>query len=121
MATKLNKIEFSGKKKQAAEMLASPEFNGNISDLCKTIEISRTTLYDWMNDTQYVDYVTKLIDKYTDSELATVWKSLIMKCKSGDTQAIKLYFELKGRYRQNINVNAEIKQVIFNNDDNIAD
>ncbi len=29
---------------------------------------------------------------------------MLLRCKIGDVQAIKLYFELKGKYNQNVNV-----------------
>ena len=38
-----------------------------------------------------------LIDKFADSELATVWKALIKKCSAGDVQAMRLYFDVRER------------------------
>ena len=43
-------------------------------------------------------HTENLINRYTDGEVGSVWKALLKKCKSGDIQAIKLYFELKGKY-----------------------
>jgi len=108
MATKSNKISFSRKKQELAEMLANPDFNGTITDLCTKIDIARSTFYKWLDDEDYTDYIQSLIDKYTDGELALVWKALIFKCKSGDVPAIKLYFELKGKYKQNVEVRGSL-------------
>lgn len=87
-----------------AELLANPEFNGTNRELYETVGISHDTFYKWIKDDAILSYAEKLIDKYTDADLGAVWKSLILKCRAGDTQAIKLYFELKGKYKQNVQV-----------------
>lgn len=99
MATNRDKLELSGKKKELAEMLTNPDFHGTIKDLCERVGVSRSSFYRWLDNKEFVSYVNALIDKYTDSELSAVWKSLIYRAKSGDVQAIKLYFELKGKYK----------------------
>ena len=83
-------------------MLANPEFYGTNKELYETVGISHDTFYKWIKDEAVLSYAEKLIEKYTDADLGTVWKALILKCRTGDTQAIKLYFELKGKYKQNI-------------------
>lgn len=98
MATKSNKLEYTGKKAKLAEMLTNPEFSGSVTDVCREVGVARSTFYKWMDDKNYLDYLQRLIDKYTDSELSAVWKALIVECKTGNVQAIKLYFELKGKY-----------------------
>lgn len=101
---KTDEIRLSGKKLKMAELLANPEFNGTNKELYETVGISHDTFYKWIKDDDILSYAEKLIDKYTDAELGAVWKALLARCKIGDTQAIKLYFELKGRYNQNLNV-----------------
>lgn len=61
-----------------------------------------------MKNENFINYMNSQVDKYTDGELADIWKALLRKCKLGDTAAIKLYFELKGKYKTNIEVNANI-------------
>lgn len=99
MATKVDKIAFGGKKKEIAEALANPDLKETVTDLCVRVGVARSTFYKWLDDEDYREYIQKLINKYADSELAGIWKALISKCKTGDVQAIKLYFELKDRYR----------------------
>ena len=101
---KSDDIKLSGKKLKMAEMLANPEFMGTNKELYETVGISHDTFYKWIKDDEIISYADKLIEKYTDAELSAVWKALLMKCKFGDTQAIKLFFELKGRYNQNVSV-----------------
>lgn len=96
------KQPFAGKKLRAAQMLASPDFNGTVTSMLEELDIPRTTFYRWMGESDYLSYINSLVEKYSDSELAAVWKALIKECKVGNIQAIKLYFELKGKYRQQI-------------------
>lgn len=100
--------------------MANPDFTGTITELLKQLGIGRTTFYRWMDDPEYIQYINALIDKYTDSELSTVWKALIEQCKNGNTQAIKLYFELKGKYKQALDISGDVK-VIFEGGENVRD
>ncbi len=95
---------YTGKRRKAAEMLAKPDFSGTITELIETVGVPRTTFYRWLEDEQYISYINSLIERYTDSELAAVWKALVKECKKGNVQAIKLFFELKGKYSANIKI-----------------
>lgn len=94
-----------GKKRKIAEKLASPEFDGNISNLCKEYKIARSTLYRWYDDACFKGYVEWLIERYTDTELANAWRALIKRANCGNIEALKLFFALKDKYKQDINVN----------------
>jgi hypothetical protein len=48
-----------------------------------------------MKDDRFVDYLNSQIGKYTNAELYEIWKSLMMQCKRGNVNAIKLFFEMK--------------------------
>lgn len=102
--TNSNKCDLKPKQRRAAELLANPEFNGTITDLCAQVGVSRNSFYRWMDSPVFLDYLEELIDKYTDSELARVWKALMRKIDQGEIQAIKLYFELKGKYNNGAGV-----------------
>ena len=93
-----------GKKRKLAEELANPENELSVTKLCEKFKISRTTFYNWQKEADFNGYIAYLIDSYTDSELANVWKALISKAKVGNTEAIKLYFELKGKYKQTVDI-----------------
>lgn len=102
MATKLNKYSPTGKKLKMARMLADPDQKGSITELCAEVGVARTTFYDWIGDDDFRGYVDSLIERYTDSELSRVWKALMRQIDKGDMQAIKLYFELKGKYKEGV-------------------
>lgn len=102
MGTKADKTGMSRKQIKAAEKLANPDFDGTITQLCEEVGVARSTFYDWLGKEDFRAYVDSLIDRYTDSELSRVWKALMRQIDGGDIQAIKLYFELKGRYKQGV-------------------
>ena len=108
MATDCNNKGFcpavKGKKRKIAEKLASPEFNGNISELCREFGVARSTLYRWFDDSAFKDYLDFLVEKYTDSELANAWRALVNKANSGNVEALKLFFEMKGKYKQTVDI-----------------
>nr|DAO88757.1 MAG TPA: Helix-turn-helix of insertion element transposase [Caudoviricetes sp.] len=94
----------SNTKRALAEMLCDPECKLSISEMCRSIGIARSTYYKWLADDEYSEYLDKMIDRFTDSELPTVWKALIKRASAGNVEAMKLYFEMKGRYKQEIEV-----------------
>lgn len=89
-----------GKKRQMAELLVNPDCNLTVTEMCEQVGISRTTFYNWQKDSEFNGYVNFLIDSFTDSELATAWKALVSKMKSGSLEALRMFFELKGVYKQ---------------------
>ena len=85
------------KQRKAAEMLADPEWRGTITDLCSEVGINRTTYYKWIEKAEFNEYVSSLIDRYMSSEYSRAWKALMSKVDKGDTQSIRLFFELQKR------------------------
>ncbi len=81
------------KQRRMAEALVNPDFNGTITELCEQLGVPRRTYYNWLDNPAFREYMSSLIEKYADSELATVWKSLIDQCARGNVKAMKLYFE----------------------------
>ena len=98
---------------KACELLAEPKPRTTITSIANTVGVARSTIYRWLDDDNFRAYLDDLIDKYTDSELGRIWKALIKQCVNGDTQAIKLYFELKGKYKQDINLTANMGVTII--------
>ena len=110
MSAKVNKSGLSETQRKMAEMLADPESeHRTISEICEAVGIDRSTYYKhWRNSEKFRNYVDELIRKYTDSELAAVWRSLIKRCFDGDVSAIKLFFELKGKYKQQVQLDGGV-------------
>ena len=97
-----------GKKRKLAEMLCDPDNNMTITELCNEVGVSRQTFYNWQRDTSFNGYVEFLIDSFTDSELASAWKALIKKAKTGNVEALKLYFEMKGKHKEELNIKGNV-------------
>jgi len=93
--TKSNEWKPHAKQIKMAELLLNPEDRRTKQDKCKEVGITMKTLWKWMKDKRYVDYVNSQIDQYTNGELAEVWRALINQCKRGNIQAMKLFFEMK--------------------------
>ena len=85
-------------KIKAAEMCANPDYETN-KQIIDELSVSKTTFYRWKNEQDFINLVNSKIDKYTDRELPGVWEALIEEAHDGNTQAIKLYFEMKDKYR----------------------
>ena len=98
-------------KEKAAEMLANPEITTN-KEVYTSLGIPESTFYDWMNDQEFIDLVNAKVDKFTDRELPDVWAALIYNATvERDTKAIKLFFEMKGKYKQNIDVTTKAREI----------
>lgn len=108
---KCTKSRLTKKQREAAEMLANPDISCTKTRLCETVGVSRSVFYKWLKDSEFILYVNSLIDTYTDAELGAVWRALIHRCMAGDVQAIKLYFELKGKYKQQVEMSGELKHI----------
>ena len=102
--TKVDNLLRDKKKRIAAELLANPSFTGTNKDIFAQAGVSHETFYKWLRDPVFRAEVEKLVAQYTDGELARVWKALLRQCEKGDTQAIKLFFELKGKYKTSVDV-----------------
>lgn len=79
----------------AAECLANPAFGGTKDDIANMAGVSRSTLYRWFRNDEFIELVNSLINKYVTAEAGMVWKALLKECSSGNIQAIRLYFEMK--------------------------
>lgn len=99
------KLGLTGKQIEIAKILADPSDTRTITKMCEDENVPRRTFYNWMGRKEFVDFVNGLIEKYTDAELSKVWGALVRKAATGDTHAMKLFFELKGRYKQVTEVN----------------
>lgn len=87
------------KQKLAADALTNIGYEGTLEDICLEFDIAKETLYGWLSDERFREYMDMVLNGRTFSAMTGVWKSLLDQCGEGNIQAIKLYFELKGKYR----------------------
>ncbi len=112
MAQNGTDLRLTKKQKEVAELLANPDIKMDKTRIMQAVDVPRTTFYRWLRDEKFIKYVASLVDAYTDAELSEVWKSLLKRCADGAVDAIKLYFEMKGKYSQNINFSGEVIKII---------
>lgn len=83
------------KQRKMAELLLDPEDRRTKKEKCAEVGITHKTLCQWMKKPEYLEYINKQIDQYTNAELSEVWRALVNQCKRGNIQAMKLFFEMK--------------------------
>ncbi len=121
--TKVNKNKgmypsVKGKKRALAEAIVDPDNEKNITELCKEVGISRTTFYNWQNDSAFLAYIEYLVESYTTSAIPEAWKQIVKKVEQGNMEAIRLLLEVKGKFKPMAN-NANV--VIFAGESDIKD
>jgi len=89
------------------DFLLNPDDRRSKAEKIKDAGLTEPVFYRWMKDERFVDYINKQIDKYTNAEVSEVWKALIRNCRMGKEQSIKLFFELKGVYKQKHEITGE--------------
>lgn len=112
-------FNINAKMKKCAQKLISSEFDGNISRLCDELGIARSTFYRWYDKKEFKEYINFLIDRYTETELFSIWKAIIETAKKGSPQALKLFFDLKNLHNKNIDASGGV--VIISGEDKIDD
>lgn len=100
----------TAKQVKVAQLLADPSDRRTKQSKLKEAGVPSRTFYHWMEDKRYLKFLSDQVDLYTDGELPEVWRALINQCVRGDTSAIKLYFEMKGKYKQN-NIGSTTDQI----------
>lgn len=96
---KWNKYGFDAQAAARGGKAGGSGVSGTVTALCQACGVPRTTFYRWMADPTFLQYLEGLIERYTDGALAEVWKALVRECKRGSVPAMRLFFELKGRFK----------------------
>ena len=108
-----------GKKRKLAELLVNPDCDLTVTEICKQIKVSRQSFYNWQQEADFKGYIEFLIENFTDSELPNAWRALVKKANCGNVEALKLFFELKGKYKQEISIDGGV--VFITGEDDIPD
>lgn len=92
------------KQKKIVLLMLDIDDKRKLKDKLEEAEVPRRTFYNWMADDRFKSYLEKELRTFTDAEEHNAWKALIKNINRGETQAIKLFFELKGKYTQKVSV-----------------
>lgn len=90
----------TAKQIKMAELLLNPDDRRTKKAKYESINLPERTFYRWMKDERFIKYLNDQLGHYSDSQLYEVWQSLIIQCKRGNVQAMKLFFQLKGLYNE---------------------
>lgn len=102
----------SAKQRALAEAIANPEVANTIVAACEYAGVNRTSYYEWMRDCpEFVAHAEYLIDKYTDGQLGPIYKALCNKARAGNVPAIRLFFEVKGRLKKELDLNISTQDI----------
>jgi hypothetical protein len=81
------------------ELLNDPFDNRTIEQKCKAADVPKRTLYHWMKNSDFNQLREQMLAVVMDIEEGTVQKSMLTQVKRGNVQAMRLYYELKGKIK----------------------
>ena len=67
-----------------------------VKEIANRANISPTTIYRYLKDERFNDYLNGLVLEEIKRSEASIWQRLLKMCERGDLSAMKLYFELSG-------------------------
>lgn len=85
---------------QFAEIYLDYNRKDTLEDLAKEAGVSRTTVWRWFQDNNFVSWINSKKDQMLNSSLSDRYKVAIRKARAGDFQFSKLLFEMQGEYVQ---------------------
>jgi len=98
MTQKVTYSDLTKKQINAIDLFVNPKVT-SITETADKAGVARKTIYTWLDDENFNEVLNEKIDKFVNSQTAGVWKSLIANAIDGDTRAIKLFFEMQGKYK----------------------
>jgi len=75
-----------------------------LKDIALKTGVKRMTLYRWRRNPNYINYLQKLSNKMLQEAIPIAEKALVREVNKGDVQAIKLFFEYVGRFREEMDI-----------------
>lgn len=90
----------SAKQVKVIGLLLDMENCFSKSEVCKRARVSPKTLGSWFEDTNFLAFFNVQIALLVKGAVGDVWHALIRKASAGDVPAMKLFFELTGKYKE---------------------
>ena len=91
----------SAKQKRLLQLLENPgscrEMEDSPEALCRAAGVEPADCYSWLCLPPFRLAMERRLEGYIHGELGRVWKILMDLVEQGNIQAIKLYFDLRGR------------------------
>lgn len=83
------------RRRDAVDALFSGE--GAMEEILAERGLDAGTFFGWLDDPAFAAYFHKQTRARTDAAVLTAWKALLRGVERGECNAIKLFFELKGK------------------------
>lgn len=87
---KIDYTRFTDAQLEAARVLANPEEKMTNAALAKQVGVSERTIYRWREDQDFIDLLNDLTDKYMDSHLPELYRSLLKGVRNGSAKMTEL-------------------------------
>ncbi len=91
-------FEPDSKQIRFIELYLDYEKNLTFKDIAEKIGCSRTTIWSWFQNKDFVNWLNSKKDETIDKGLMAIYKTAIRKAQAGDFQFAKLILEIKGDY-----------------------
>lgn len=102
----------NGAWETVAKLLLQGEPGLSVREIAKEANISRDMVYRYLKDEGFNRYLDVLIGEEIKSCEAAIWHTLKEMCMGGDLQAIKYYFELRGKREKEPEEQGTVVQII---------
>lgn len=89
---------------------------GDKKSLRQKLELLKVTMIQynaWLRDPAFHQYLTMRTEQLFNHSDHEAYKSLIEQVMNGDTQAMKLFFEMRGIYNPRVTVDINIETVVY--------
>lgn len=97
----------------AVILLSSPEYAGDIKRVAKECGVTENKVKGWLRKAEFTDRIDLSVQSQALAHVGSVWEALVDRCKTGDVGAIKLYFEMTGKYKQRIDVTSNASYSLY--------
>lgn len=82
----------------ALAVITDPTARGNLRARLAVVGVSYNQYRNWMQQPAFQRAMDKISEKMVTDNINTVHTALVKKAESGDTQAMKLFYEVSGRH-----------------------
>lgn len=110
---KKNQTRLSDKQLAVAETMLNPMDKRNHTEKLRSLGVPATTYQGWMSNKVFSDYVSKRAEDMFGGSMYLAQEALVRKVMRGDTGAMKLYFEMTGKYKNQAESNQDFKMLVL--------
>jgi AcrR family transcriptional regulator len=98
-----------------AEIYLDYERKLTYTDIAKEIGCSRTTIWKWFQDPEFVNWLNSSKEGLLNKSLMGIYRSAIRRAESGDFQFARMLLEIQGEYTPTVkqDINIKVTEIII--------